>query len=125
MTTKPTSVINLMIEPARRHRCEICFEIFICHLCTIQHEHPLHTRIERIHDPTMCVFVCEDCVVSDNWRRIKCDAKSTALYTWYWDYLTGRRFKDLNDRDDEGVPRSRANMELRRAAEANCADRHS
>lgn len=53
--------VIVLVEPARRHRCEICQEIFECHLCDIRHWHPAH--IERgLTNGFM--FVCEECCAS-------------------------------------------------------------
>lgn len=76
-------------EPARRHKCEMCGEVFECHLCTIASDHILHLRGKRLEMRNTPVFVCEECgakhmpTVVTNSGRV-----SVHRYSEY-DYLTG------------------------------------
>lgn len=83
-----------IIEPARRHKCEVCLGVFECHLCTIEKEHPMHSgrRIEHLEDPTISVYVCEECCVEDNQRFVICNPTNSIRLKVkkYWDYLTGK-----------------------------------
>ena len=35
------------VKPARRHKCELCNDIYICHLCTIGADHGLHANVDK------------------------------------------------------------------------------
>ena len=57
--------------PIRRHKCDVCHDVFECHLCTIEDDHALHGgphvsgtvggngRTENKAEP---VFVCTECI---------------------------------------------------------------
>ncbi len=102
--------------PARRHRCEICLHVFECHLCSLGRDHPVHSgaRIAGLDDDTTPVFVCEECIVTDNCRyvRVRPSATDTAPdhpSTRYWDYLTGKVLTAA----DRGIAVSRAERKRR------------
>lgn len=74
-----------LCEPARRHRCEICHEIFECHLCLIQYTHPLHASHNVL--PENIVFVCEECCTKPEYRfQLRNEEHRES---WYADMLTG------------------------------------
>lgn len=52
-----------LVNPARRHRCELCREIFICHLCTIDNTHILHEAAEK----ERYIFICIECANKKGW----------------------------------------------------------
>lgn len=85
--------------PARRHRCEICHNVFECHVCTIPRDHPMHggRRIEHLQDPTIAIFVCEDCAVADNSIYVRdgdAERKQGSSHNaLFWNYLTGEQVK--------------------------------
>lgn len=98
---KTKTPISAMCEPARRHRCEICTEVFECHLCTLRKDHVFHggIRITNIEDMTIPVFVCEECAVTDNCRMVESALSRTrALMVPYYDYLTGKTIMAQNKR---------------------------
>lgn len=98
---------------ARRHRCEVCQLVFECHLCTLSKDHRMHsqTRADTIKDPTMNMFVCEECVISDNSRYVRSNEHESKqgrnVNAVYWDYLTGERVRasDIGKGTDEAVRR--------------------
>jgi hypothetical protein len=49
-----------LTEPARRHRCDVCKDVFECHLCTISADHILHWNYHRT-DPEEKRLICEEC----------------------------------------------------------------
>lgn len=50
------------VEPARRHKCEMCREIFECHICDLDGDHPLHMAFLLCNEP---VLVCLECMEKD------------------------------------------------------------
>lgn len=86
-------------HPARRHRCEICDQIFECHVCRIGCDHRMHSmvRIDRLEDETLPVFVCEECIDSGACPEIVRSVISgrerhlmrTNPSVHFWNYRTG------------------------------------
>jgi hypothetical protein len=71
-------------EPARRHRCEVCGQVFECHLCMIGKDHKVHAYCgPRIATMTVAL-ICEECAAKSENRYSARHAK------YYWrDLLTG------------------------------------
>ena len=73
----------IYVEPARRHRCEACKEVFECHLCTIAGVHMLHSDRRTSRD---LFYVCEECARTVL-PTVTTFSSTQALRTY--DYLTG------------------------------------
>jgi len=58
----------LLVEPARRHRCEVCRDIFECHLCGILKTHPAHRLDGGLAKTMGYVFVCSKCCLKTGER---------------------------------------------------------
>ena len=54
-------IVRTLTMPARRHRCELCERVFVCHLCGLDDEHGIHGRRKET-DLSEPVFVCQECV---------------------------------------------------------------
>jgi hypothetical protein len=71
-------------EPARRHRCEICKQIFECHLCTIPKDCQVHAYCGPRTATPEPALVCEECAAKSENRY------SARHAGYYWrDLLTG------------------------------------
>src|SRR5262245_51514674 len=84
MTIEPYDVRELifrMTEPARRHRCPKCEQIFECHICAIGRPHPLQ------HDDAH-PFVCLECAKKAAIDTISVNDTNLGLIKVY-DYETG------------------------------------
>lgn len=94
-----TSLVRNIIEPARRHRCELCRQIFECHLCQIGEDHVLH-HSKRTDDTNY--LICETCIHEHQlWvavcslNRIDVDySAGMGKDVKFYDHLTGKRIKD-------------------------------
>lgn len=70
-----------LTTPARRHACDVCYEIFICHLCAIGWVHPMHEP----HSQTRRLsYLCTPCAIRTG-RLFRITSRGR-LYN----YLTGR-----------------------------------
>jgi hypothetical protein len=49
--------LRKITEPARRHKCELCHEVFVCHICSIDKWHSLHWESRTDYS-----LICEDCI---------------------------------------------------------------
>ncbi len=86
--------LDSVTYPARRHRCDLCKQIFECHLCMISEDHRLHhPGRDEEWSP---VVVCEDCihkhelfvVVTADYGSTR-GGRSCYWITKFWDHLTG------------------------------------
>lgn len=62
-------ILRTITTPARRHRCDVCREVFECHLCVINENnetHVLHGHGERRMITWEPLFVCMDCIDRHN-----------------------------------------------------------
>lgn len=74
--------------PARRHRCEICGDIFECHLCEIRKIHILHSELRlQINENIGLFFVCEDCA-PEHLPIVQSISHGEAINVY--DYMTGK-----------------------------------
>lgn len=87
-------MLGNLIVPARRHKCEVCNNIFECHICDIYFTHNIHSVISKTE---RYVFVCLKCADKNGWIGIV-SRSGTKKYTnsILYDYRTGkviRRFE--------------------------------
>ncbi len=76
------SVLQSMTDPARRHRCMECNEIFECHLCELDKEHSLHWQ---------GFYLCEECAVEKGVLTVFSHIRpSEGCNHVEYDYLTGQ-----------------------------------
>jgi len=71
----------ILVEPARRHRCEYCGEIFECHLCGINETHPVHIDRPNNEESDGKFFVCEECCADPEKRYQVRDAEIMDMLT--------------------------------------------
>jgi len=73
--------------PARRHKCEICFKVFDCHLCTIDCTHAVHEN----HTESRLVYVCLDCAEKNRWIGVITTGHQTIHHhVTLYNYKTGK-----------------------------------
>lgn len=99
-STITTEEVHLLMKdmtfPARRHRCEMCEEVFVCHLCTVEEDHVLHWGFRSAS------LICEECIYQHELFVVICNpgeplkkAHSTSHwlklgnYQTFYDHLTG------------------------------------
>jgi hypothetical protein len=100
---KPTNevrrIVSKITNPARRHKCEVCREIFECHLCGLEEDdtHPLHWGKGRPSQQSRrTLLVCETCIDKhelfvvpvriDNIRKTRTNGSKKVYFR---DHLTG------------------------------------
>jgi hypothetical protein len=53
-----SNALRSMTEPARRHKCELCGDVFECHLCVLEENHRIHSEAETLGT----ALICEACI---------------------------------------------------------------
>lgn len=95
-----SAALRTIAEPARRHRCDLCLDIFECHLCQIDKDHPLHSGSrDQVWTPAR---VCEACIHQHelwvvivrfpNYERGRIHGGDRDVS--YYDHLSGERIRD-------------------------------
>lgn len=79
-------MLGELVQPGRRHRCECCLEVFLCHLCEIAYTHSLHEAAHIEHGEKQ--FVCRRCAEEKKYHYALIGHESShwSLYN----YITGR-----------------------------------
>lgn len=55
-------ILRQIIEPARRHKCALCSDIFECHLCMIEEDHNIHINSGPKDHSGGSKYICESCI---------------------------------------------------------------
>ena len=80
--------------PPRKHGCELCFYIFVCHLCGINDTHPLHINNPKIKEK---IYICQFCAHETD--LVYCltvtDAVKIRIVRIY-DYMSGKLVHAFN-----------------------------
>lgn len=92
---RPLPNLKAVCEPARRHRCEVCLEVFECHLCMIADDHDLHKK--RLHG-SQVTYICEACIHQHELWIVpvlvaEFRSHQGQFTTCFYDHLTGERLK--------------------------------
>src|SRR5215831_15028612 len=88
LNRKRSIMLGELLEPARRHLCEICKQVFECHLCNIGFEHPAHKDHKNLRLDTK-LFICEECCQNPEHRyQPRWHSRETEIVE-HTDMLTG------------------------------------
>jgi hypothetical protein len=76
-------ILRVIAEPARRHLCPLCKEVFECHLCTQEREHPVHW--DNCNTP----FLCPDCAQEMGLETVASLGNKGPRWVNIYNYQTG------------------------------------
>lgn len=85
---KPLILRLEFVKPARRHRCEICTQVFDCHLCSVHHDSSLHAEVKRVASDKP-ILICPSCIRKNPTQRIVETPQPRVVHVY--DHLTGER----------------------------------